>query len=284
MTAAIGLALLASLLFGVGDFLGGTMSRRVALTTVLLISQLAATVVLLPKIARGSLASADSGALIWGAVAGVAMAVALASLFKALAEGTMGVVAPITALSVAVPVVAGLVDGDRFGPGVGVGLGTAVVGTVLASGPEMRTPGEGGHGRRPVLLAVLAALAFGLANLAIARGSASGVTATVFVASIVTLTLYALAATIARRLPVAQGRDLVGIVAAGLIGVGALLAFGAASRAGSLTLVAVLAALYPAVTALLGWRVHGEHLRRVQVVGVVAVLAGVAVVAGSTTG
>ncbi len=56
--------------------------------------------------------------------------------------------------------------------------------------------------------------------------------------------------------------------------------FAVASTLGQVSVSAVLASLYPAVTALLAWRFHHEHLRRVQVAGVVATLGGVALIAG----
>ena len=53
-----------------------------------------------------------------------------------------------------------------------------------------------------------------------------------------------------------------------------------ASRSSLLTVAAVLASLYPVVTALLAYRVHGERLRRVQVIGVGVTLVGVVLLAG----
>lgn len=280
MVALIWLAVVASALLGASDFLGGALSRKVPLLTVLLGSQVVTTVALVPSLLRGDVTAGGGSAWAWGALAGVATAVAVASLFQALATGTMGVVAPITALSALVPVAAGWWDGERLGPVVVLALLVAVVGTVLASGPEVR--GAGGHGPAPVLLAVLAALAFGVANLAVARGSATSVPATLFVGAVVTLVLYGAAALVLRRRPGRVGRRAaLGIVAIGVIGLLASVCFGFASRSGALSLVAVLASLYPVVTVLLGWRLLAERLERVQVVGVAAVLAGVAVVAAT---
>lgn len=108
------LALLASAFLGVSDFLGGLTSRKVALVTVLVLSQLVATVAILPRMFWESPLDSAGPALFWGVIGGVATAIAVSSLFTALAIGTMGVVAPITSLSVLVPVVVGLVTGDRL--------------------------------------------------------------------------------------------------------------------------------------------------------------------------
>ena len=62
-------------------------------------------------------------------------------------------------------------DGDAFG-----GIVVAVAGVVLASGPEL--PGRGSGGGRPLVLAMIAALSFGLVYVFIDRGSAHSVTMT----------------------------------------------------------------------------------------------------------
>ena len=276
----IWLAVVASALLGVSDFLGGVLSRRTALLVVLLGSQVVTTVALAPQVVGGAVDLGDVNARTWGLVAGVATAVAVASLFAALARGTMGVVAPVTALSVVVPVGAGVLAGERVGLVVGVALAVAVLGTVLASGPEVR--GASGHGPLPLVLAVVAAVAFGFANLAVARGSATSVPTTLTVGAVVTLTLYVVAALVRRPSLTLTWRSGAGIVAIGVIGLLANVCFALASRSGALSLVAVLASLYPVVTVALGRWVLAERLQRVQVVGVAAVLAGVAVVAAAS--
>lgn len=277
------LALLASAFLGVSDFLGGLISRTTALITVLLLSQLVATVAILPRMLWESPFDNAEPALLWGVIGGVATAVAVSSLFKALAIGTMGVVAPITSLSVLVPVAVGLVSGDQLTWILGAGLVIAIVGTALASGPEIRTNGVG-HGPKPVILAIVAALGFGVANLSVALGSAANVTTTLVSNSITVLAIYAIGALVLRQVPRARGRSLVGIAAIGILGISANLCFALASTVAPLTIVAVLASLYPVITVLLGWRILKEHLRRVQVVGVIAVFAGVAAIAAATGG
>lgn len=275
------LALLASALLGVSDFLGGALSRKVPLLTVLLFSQIVATAAILPRMLLESPFENWEGGLFWGIVGGVATAIAVSSLFQALATGTMGVVAPITSLSVLVPVGVGLVTGDQLSLLLGAGLVVAVVGTVLASGPEVRSRITG-HGPKPIILAVVAALGFGVANLSVALGSVSNVTTTLVSNSFTVLLLYGLAAVAFRHIPRAAGRNLVGIAAIGVLGFAANLCFALASTAAPLTIVAVLASLYPVITVLLGWRLLGERLQRIQVVGVIAVFLGVAAIAIAT--
>ncbi len=275
------LALLASAFLGVSDFLGGLLSRKVALVTVLLLSQLVATVAILPRMLWESPLDNAGPALFWGVIGGVATAIAVASLFKALAIGTMGIVAPITSLSVLVPVGVGLTTGDTLSWLLGAGLMIAIVGTVLASGPEVRTR-TAGHGPKPIILAILAALGFGVANLSVALGSAANVTTTLVSNALTVLVIYAVGALILKQVPRADRRSLIGIAAIGILGISANLCFALASTVAPLTIVAVLASLYPVITVLLGWRILGEHLKRMQLVGVIAVFLGVATIAAAS--
>ncbi len=275
------LALLASAFLGVSDFLGGLLSRKVALVTVLLLSQLVATVAILPRMLWESPLDNAGPALFWGVIGGVATAIAVASLFKALAIGTMGIVAPITSLSVLVPVGVGLATGDTLSWLLGAGLMIAIVGTVLASGPEVRTR-TAGHGPKPIILAILAALGFGVANLSVALGSAANLTTTLVSNALTVLVIYAVGALILKQVPHADRRSLIGIAAIGILGISANLCFALASTVAPLTIVAVLASLYPVITVLLGWRILGEHLKRMQLVGVIAVFLGVATIAAAS--
>ena len=281
MMGGAALALLASALLGVSDFLGGALARKVPLLTVLFFSQVVATVAILPRMLWESPEHNWQPALFWGIVGGIATAIAVSSLFKALAIGTMGVVAPITSLSVLVPVIVGLSSGDQLTVLLGIGLIVAVIGTVLASGPEVRNR-RAGHGPKPIILAIVAAAGFGVANLSVALGSAANVTTTLVTNSFTVLFLYLIALLLFSHVPKARGKNLVGIAAIGILGFAANLCFALASTAAPLVIVAVLASLYPVITVLLGWKILGEHLQRLQIVGVIAVFLGVAAIAVAT--
>lgn len=300
------LALVASGLLGVTDFLGGVLSKRIPLIIVLLGSQVVAALAVSTRLFVEPLEFADTNAVQWGVIGGLGTAVGVSALFRALAIGTMGVVAPITSLSVVVPVMVGVGSGDPVTGILALGLGIAIIGTVLASGPEVRSR-EGGdevhrHRVQSIVLAFTAAAGFGVANVSVAFGSATSITTTLIVNTGVVLALYVVALSVwvhvrlrgaAARLhsgrpaspallphPI-RGRDLLGIAAIGVLGYLANVCFALASQAGALSVVGVLASLYPVVTALLGWRVLGERLLRVQVVGVIAVFIGVATIAAT---
>jgi len=274
----VALALCASLLWGGADFLGGTAARRLPATGVVLISQAAALLgVLVVAVATGAF-GAPIGYLAWAIAAAVVGVVALTGFYAALAEGTMGVVAPIAALGVIVPVIVGIAQGDRPTAWQGLGVALAVIGVVLASGPELRGEQATG-GARPLVLAAVAAVGFGLVTVFLSHGARSSTTMTLLVmrlTSVAVLGALALAGTVQVE---ATARDLPLLAA---IGAGDLLANAAlavASTRGLLSVVAVLSSLYPAVTVLLARAVHEERLGRVQTVGVTAALVGVVVIA-----
>ncbi len=269
------LALLSSVLWGTGDFLGGTVSRRLRPLAVVGGSQLAGLLAVAVYAAAIGAYDADRGYLPWAIAAGTAGLVGLVAFYGALATGTMGVVAPIAALGAVVPVAAGLLGGDAPSVLQAVGIVVALAGVVLASGPEL----SGAAGSRPVLLALVAALSFGLVLLCVARGSRSDPTMTLVAMRATTVPIVAVIALVARNIGGIRSADAPGLVVIGLFDAGANLAFAVASTGGYLSVVAVLGSLYPVVTAVLARIVHAERLRPVQQAGVGAAIAGIVLIA-----
>lgn len=272
------LALLSSLLWGTSDFLGGTATRRLPGSVVVGGSQLVALLALAPL----SLLIGRSGTsyVVPGIAAGLIGCVSLAAFYRALATGTMGVVAPIASLGVVVPVGIGLARGEAPAALQVAGIVAAIVGVVLASGPELS--GEGGA--RPLVLSALSAVGFGTVFVLVAQGSKGGGVGRVLLVllvmrlSSVLLLTVVLLVTRTWRLPVVPG-DLPLLATIGLGDVGANALYGIASRGGLLSVVAVLGSVYPVMTVLLARQVHAERLRPVQLVGVGTALAGVVLLA-----
>lgn len=280
----VALALCASLLWGGADFLGGTASRRLPATGVVLASQAAALLGVLVVATVTGAFGGPTGYIGWAVGAAAVGVVALVGFYAALAGGTMGVVAPIASLGVVVPVVVGIAQGDRPTVWQGLGVTLAVVGVVLASGPELRGDGASG-GARPLLLAGVAAVGFGLVIVFVSHGAKSSTTMTLLVmraTSVAVLGALAIAGTVKVG---TTARDLPILVAIGAGDVTANAALAVASTRGLLSVVAVLSSLYPAVTVLLARAVHDERLGRVQTIGVTAALVGVVLIAsGGGTG
>ena len=275
------LALLSSLLWGGADFVGGTVSRRHRAALVVGVSQAAGLVTALVVAAAAGAFGDDRSYLPWAVLAGCAGVVGLVSFYAGLAAGTMGVVSPIAALGVVVPVLYGLLHGERPSGLQVTGIIVAVVGVVLASGPEL----SGRAGARPVVLAGIAAVGFGVALLAIAEGSRHSTLMTLVTMRTTSVLLLGGALGVALTRGFDRGELLVGLrdlALVSVVGVGDLsanLAFGLASRRGAVSVVSVLGSLYPVVTTLLAGVVHHERLGRVQLVGVVGALSGVVLIA-----
>ena len=272
------LALLSSLIWGTSDFLGGTATRRIPGPVVVGLSQLVALLALAPI---AVLVGGDGTSyVVPGIAAGMVGCVSLAAFYRALATGTMGVVAPIASLGVVVPVVVGLARGEAPGTLQVAGIVAAVVGVVLASGPEL----SGAAGARPLLLSAMSALGFGTALVLVAQGSRGGgvgrvlLVLTVMRISSVLLLTVLLVLTRSWRLPVSGG-DLPVLAAIGLGDVLANAAYGVASQGGLLSVVAVLGSVYPVMTVLLARQLHHERLRPIQLAGVGMALAGVVLLA-----
>jgi drug/metabolite transporter (DMT)-like permease len=281
MVAAL-LALLSSLLWGSADFLGGTLSRRYAAVVVVAGSQLAGLLSVLVVAAAAGELDAPTEYLPWAVLAGLSGVVGLTCFYAALAAGTMGVVSPIAALGVVVPVLVGLARGERPGGVQLVGIVVAVAGVVLASGPEL----SGRAGGRPLLLAGVAAVGFGLALLFIAEGAQTSTLMTLLAmrASSVTVLAFVVAAVVRRsretgRPWALRRRDLLPTFLVGVGDAAANLTFGLASTRGLVSIVAVLGSLYPVFTVLLARVLHDERLVRVQTVGVAGALGGVVLIA-----
>jgi len=278
------LALLASLVWGCSDFVGGLVSRRVRPLVVVGIAHLLALLALLVVAAATGEFSADLGYLPWAIAAGATGLIGLVAFYRALSTGTMGIVAPIAGTGAAVPVAVGLATGDSPSALQLAGIAVACVGVVLASGPEIS--GGDPAGRRPLLLALVAALGFGLVYVFINGGSKHSVVMTLLlmratsVALVVCAGFWLLAKGFRpRRATVPSDRELVMIVFVGFTDVAANGLYGLASGRGLVSVVSVLASLYPAVTVVLARVIENERMRRIQGAGVLLALAGVVLLA-----
>jgi len=279
------LALLSSAVWGGADFMGGTLSRRLPAFIVVGASQAIALLVLVPVIFVLGATGDPTGYLPWGIAAGVLGMVSLVAFYEALAVGTMGVVAPIAATGVVVPVAIGLGQGERPATVQLLGIVAAVAGVVLASGPEVSGAGAGTArgGSRVLVLALASASGFGLVLWLIAKGAHYSVAMTLLSQRCASVTVFVVIAVALRR---TGGLQVGHLPQLAVIGVGDAAANGMyalATRSGLISLVAVLGSLYPVVTALLARVVHGERLRPVQNIGVVAALAGVVMIAAGGT-
>ncbi|MEV6105239.1 EamA family transporter [Streptomyces sp. NPDC051940] len=287
MTAA--LALSASLLWGLADFGGGVLTQRMRALTVVVVSQLLAAVTLgVVVVATG--AWSQAGPLLWYAVAaGVVGPVAMLAFYRALAAGPMGIVSPLATMGVVVPFGVGLIAyGERPQVWQYAGIAVAVAGIALAGGPQRR---GGRIARETLVLTLVAAAGFGAVFALIAEASTTvgGLFLALFVQRVANLVVggAALWAQARRTATPALGADGVpGLVRAlpalafvGLADVAANGTYALAAQRGPVTVAAVLASLYPVVTALAAFGVLRERLRPVQAAGASLALAGTVLLA-----
>jgi drug/metabolite transporter (DMT)-like permease len=238
----------------------------------------------------------SAGALAWGTASGAIGAAGLVAYYQALATGQTAIVAPLASSGAVLPVLLDLAGGERPGPLALAGLAVVLVGiavTSLASEePDETAPAPTWHGppatrRRvgrlrppvPVLLALVAAVLFGLFFVGVDRGG-GGV---LWVA--LGVQLGALPTTLAGALR-SRGRRL-GIDETALLAPVALLtvlnlsadAFLAyAVTRGDLAVVSVLASLAPVVTAVCAHALTAERPSAPQLSGAALAVLGTLVV------
>jgi drug/metabolite transporter (DMT)-like permease len=133
----VSLALVASLLWGTADFYCAMFSRRIHAVTVVFLSAATGLTGLLGIMAICGGWHTPGAYLWWGALAGVAYSVATIAFFRALADGTMSVIAPIGATGVIIPVAVSVTAGAVPSLLQLAGIAAAVVGIALASEPEL---------------------------------------------------------------------------------------------------------------------------------------------------
>jgi drug/metabolite transporter (DMT)-like permease len=277
---AVALAIAAALAYGAGDFLGGIATKRVGESLGVVAGSSVVGVVLLllllPLMGDSHATVAD---LAWGAAAGVAGGVGVILFYRALADGVMSVVAPVTAvISAIVPVAAGLLLGERPGAVALAGVGLAIVAVLLLSrqtpGTRERAPATGRA--RVLAYAVVAGLGFGGFFVLLDRTGEDAGLWPLFASRSVTCIVAIAVALLARRSLRLPPPARLAVIGTGVLDMSANALFLVANREGLLTLVAVIVSLYPASTIALAQLVLGERFERHQVVGVV--LAGLAVV------
>ncbi|HYU61247.1 MAG TPA: DMT family transporter [Solirubrobacterales bacterium] len=276
----IALALASSAAWGISDFLGGLQARRISAVTVLLVSQPVGLILALAvALTVGGDALSVRDTLI-AVGAGAVTVLALGAFYRAMALGSVSVVATIGALGVLVPVTGGIVQGEEPAAIQGVGALAAIAGVVLVArepDPEWRAAGRASIG-----LAALAALGFGTFFLALDATSGPQPAWTIVAARAGGLGMLLVAAAFVRPSMRIERPMLPALLVIGCFDVLANSLFAVATNHGLLSLVAVAGSLYSAVTVLLARFILGERLAPSQRGGVVVALAGVALIAAGS--
>lgn len=277
---AIALALGSSMLWGLADFLGGLKSRRFAVPIVLAVMYVTSlTVMAMFIVARGD-GLPETEALAAGLGAGLFGIAALTAFYRALAIGTMSVVAPVASTGVALPVLVGLTTGDEPGLLRSLGLAAAVIGVMLASHATASDGSSPRVQRDSVLLAIVAGLAFGTYFVLSEISSRADVGWALFLSRVAAAPFVVVFALLAlqrggRRL---HGREFAAVAGIGVLDLAANLLYNASTTFGELSTVAVASSLYPVTTVVLAAALLGERVRGAQRLGIAVTLLGVALI------
>lgn len=275
------LALLSSVLWGTSDFLGGLITRRLPALVVVAASQLVALALVLPIAVVVGGFSRPLGYLPWGIAAGLVGSLALASFYYALSIGTMGIVSPLSATGIVVPVVVGFATGERPNPVAVAGIVAAGIGVVLAGGPDLRGTDDESpqrHGARPVIFALMAAAGFGFTLVALSYGGRVDPLMTVVAQRLASGLLIGVPVLLVLGRHVLKKGDAPMLAAIGLGDVAANATYAWSASLGLLTITAVLGSLFPVATLLLARTFLHERLTRLQGIGVTVALVGVVLI------
>jgi drug/metabolite transporter (DMT)-like permease len=272
---AVLLALGASAAWGLGDFLGGVKARVLPALSVLAASQPVGLALLAVAVAiRGH--GPPGAHVLWACLAAAFGTSGLVAFYRGMAAGAISVVAPIAGTAAVVPVVWGLATGERPS-------GLQEIGFVLALGGVVATSWERTPGERRVAAGVgwaaLTLVAFGGYYVPMHAASRGDFLWATLVFRMTSTSLVWLAVLTLRRRPREVRPHLAAIAAIGVLDTSGNVLFAAASQEhGLLSVVSVLASLYPVVTVLLARMALGERVQRTQEAGVVVTLAGVGLI------
>lgn len=273
------LALLSSVLWGTADYLAGNLSKRFKALAVTGVSQVfglifgVSAILLFSDFISPNLSM--DGYFLPGIIAGIAGFIGLTAFYTGLATGRMGVVSPISSLSVVIPLVFALSQGERPTSTQTLGIVIAIAGAFLASGPEVKN----GLPIKPLLYALVAAFGFGTALTFIAVGSETDSLHTMTAMRCASVTICVLIALRYKTIGGFSKRELPLLIFIGVADFLANFLLGVATTKGLVSIAMVFGSLFPIVTILLAYKFLHERLHRVQYIGIVAALSGVILIA-----
>ena len=278
----VAIALLSGLVWGIGDFAGGKATQRAAALPVVWLSKLVSLPLLAIYLVATYVPITPIG-LAWGALAGVAGVIGLVLFYRALSAGAMTVVAPVTGVtSAAIPVVVGLLAGERPSGLHLVGVGCALLAIALVSISSQPSTQRQAVTWRLVAAALAAGTGFALFFILIAAaGEAAGGSPGLWPiagSQLSALIIGGLLLLMTRPGPWPHKTGLRWTIVAGPCDMTANALYLIAVRRGDLSVVAPLAALYPVTTVILALMIDHERLHGVQVAGLAFAVAALVLV------
>jgi len=273
------LALLSSLLWGSADYHAGNLTKKYPAMVVLGINQAfgllfgISLVIISQEWIAPNLSS--GGYLVNGVLAGLSGYAGLLCLYAGLSTGRMGVVSPISSLSVLIPLGFALSVGDEsLSRPLTLGVVAAIIGVFLSGGPEVSS----GLPFKPILLALGAACGFGSALTFMSIGSEVSSLLTMTTMRIATFTITVGYFVNRGNFGGVQKKHIPLLIGIGISDFLANLLLGVATTKGLVSIAMVLGALYPIATAVLAFIFLHERLQKVQYIGIILAVGGVAVI------
>jgi drug/metabolite transporter (DMT)-like permease len=271
------LALSSALIYGVGDWFGGRASRHQQSIVVAATGQIVSLVLVAVTVFVMGTTVPGAGTWWWSAAGGMAGALGLAGLYHGFAHGDISVVAPVSAVvGASVPVIVGLALGERPSLLALGGIVLAVGAVALVSGAI--GPHEHNTPPRIVALAVAVGACFGTLFVCLERASSDSGMWPLLIARLASVPFLLALALVSGIRPARHRPSLQLAVVAGVFDMGANALYLVAVRSGMLSVVAVVASLYPASTVLLAFAVDKERVSRWQAVGLGAAALALALV------
>jgi drug/metabolite transporter (DMT)-like permease len=271
-TAAYGMA--AVVAWGTSDFLGGYATRRANAFLFTVVVNLGGLLVVGTLAAGAHAPFPPARSVAWVLAGGISGGAALAIFYRALSSGRMGLTAPVAAvLSAAIPAVFSIFTEGMPGRIPLFGFVIAAVGLWLITRTEDGSKPEG------IGLAVVSGIGFASFYLCVRQ---AGDVSALWIA-----TLTRVGGLVVTSLIVVMLRNFRDITAAGVrwaVATGCIDSLGTilfvhASQSGRLDEAVVISSLYPAVTVLLARLFLKEQFTRWRLVGLVAALAAVPMIA-----
>jgi len=274
LTIALGLA--TAITYGFADFFGALASKKLRPILVTALAafgglSLLALLVTFPRFT----ATFDSQTIFWGIIGGIFSAIGLSSLYRALAEGPIAILSPLSAvISAIVPAIFGIATGDSFSWLGWLAIVLVLIAVVLVAfvpGDDVRMPSS-----RGIFFGTTAGLGIGVVLIAIDQAPATGGLGAVILIRLINgaiLVGTALVLILSKKASIGELRNLGAkfwavVLAAGFCDATANVLFVEATHSGSLTVVSVLTALYPLGTILLAFLVLRERIARSQLIGI----------------
>ena len=272
-------SLFGAVAYGISDFVGAVAARKISAWAVALMTALGALLTS-SVMTLASPGHPSSASFAWGALAGVGGGIGTTFLYRGLAAGRMGVVAPTSAVcAAALPVVVSTLTGEHPPLLAWVGILAAFPGIWLVSqdeGTSFRGPGLGDG--------LLAGLGFGISFVGLGHVPQSAGWSPLMAMAAVSGASIAVMAGIAGKPLISREPVVLAGLGGGVLATAAMAAFVIATSRGLVSIASVLVSLYPAFTILLAVKLLHERIHRLQRVGLALCAVAVALVAASGRG